>query len=102
MLDQVSISELSGLSDAPPRAIRYYESLGLLSPSRSTDGARIYRRADGEVVRAIHKAFTNKLNLREISDLLKRGERDQVARLISERIKALTCLKTYLRDNLMR
>lgn len=38
----VLISELAGRLGTTPRALRYYEELGLISPQRTPGGARLY------------------------------------------------------------
>ncbi len=64
-----SISELAAEVGATPRAIRFYESKGLLSPMR-VNGARLYSRRDRARLRLILRAKSYGVSLREIGDYL--------------------------------
>jgi DNA-binding transcriptional MerR regulator len=49
----VQIKELADRAGVTVKAVRYYESRGLLSPARATNGYRDYDAADVQVVREI-------------------------------------------------
>lgn len=65
------IGELAERSGLTPDALRYYERLGLLPPSRRTGGGfRVYPAATLERLRFIKQAQLLGLSLRDIQDLL--------------------------------
>lgn len=64
-----SISELAADVGTTARAIRFYESKGLLSPMR-VNGARLYRRNDRARLVLILRAKSLGVSLREIKDYL--------------------------------
>jgi len=61
------VQELTGLS---ARQIRYYESRGLLEPSRSTGNRRLYTPAQVELLRRIRTYLAQGLNLAGVRALL--------------------------------
>lgn len=66
----LTISRLTELTGATPRALRHYESLGLLDPGRTRNGARLYTPLDCD--RAVQIAYLRRfdLPLAVIQDLL--------------------------------
>ena len=75
----------------PPKTLRYYEDLGLISPSRAESGYRVYSGVDLERVRFILRAKQLGFTLNEISDVLVMKDEnsepcDHVASLIESRL----------------
>jgi len=67
--DVYSISQLSRAFNTSPRALRYYESKGLLAPER--DGPyRVYGRREVQRIRIIVEARELGLSIAQIRDLL--------------------------------
>ncbi len=65
------IGEVADRSGLTPDTLRYYERLGLLSPSRRTSGGfRVYTPQTLERLRFIKRAQTLGLTLHEIRDLV--------------------------------
>ena len=65
-----SISDLASELKLSTRAIRYYESLGLLSPERTIGNHRLYGRKDRARLRMIIRGRMLGFTLQEIADLL--------------------------------
>ncbi|MDA8194470.1 MAG: MerR family transcriptional regulator [Thermaerobacter sp.] len=65
-----SISDLSSELGLSARAIRYYESLGLLAPERTSGRHRLYNRRDRARLRMIVRGRRLGFSLKEIADLL--------------------------------
>ncbi len=67
----MKIGELAGATGIGTRAIRYYESIGLLpEPSRRPSGYRDYSEKDVAWLECVAKAKALSLSLEEISDIL--------------------------------
>jgi DNA-binding transcriptional MerR regulator len=66
----VRIGELAARTDASVRSLRYYETQGLLSSSRSAGGQRHYTDAEVERVRFIQRLYAAGLSSRTIAALL--------------------------------
>jgi len=65
------IGELAERADLSKRSLRYYEELGLLSPSDCTEGGfRLYKREDLHRVRVIKSFKTLGFSLEEIGRIL--------------------------------
>lgn len=64
------IGELAERTGATPRSLRYYESLGLLTPERGTNGYRRYGRDAVDTVRVIRRLLDAGLGTATIKDLL--------------------------------
>ncbi|MEV4249861.1 MerR family transcriptional regulator [Streptosporangium canum] len=64
------IGELSRLTGASVRSLRYYEEQGLLRPLRRPSGYREYRQPDAATVRGIRLMLAAGLNTATISELL--------------------------------
>ncbi len=81
----LTITQLCRLSGATPRALRYYEQLGLLSPAREGQ-SRIYSRREQVRLMLILKGRRVGLRLSQIQDLFeifeKQGPHAQVARAL--------------------
>ncbi len=70
------IGELADLVGVNPKAIRYYEGIGLLpSPQRAPSGYRDYTSADVERLRFVSTARRLNLSLSEIAEILGFRER---------------------------
>lgn len=57
----LTISRLTKLTGATPRALRHYESLGLLDPHRTRNGVRLYTSFDCD--RAVQIAYLRRFDL---------------------------------------
>jgi DNA-binding transcriptional MerR regulator len=84
---EFSISELSHEFDVTPRAIRFYEDQGLLSPKRSGQ-RRIYTARDRTRLKLTLRGKRLGLTLSEIRELIDmyepgRDERPQLARFLA-------------------
>ncbi|HSZ53743.1 MAG TPA: MerR family transcriptional regulator [Caulobacteraceae bacterium] len=93
--EALTISQLCRQSGATPRALRYYEEMGLLSPRRDNQG-RIYSRQDQVRLKLILHARRMGFSIKEIRELFEaydKGGRDaQIARalpMFRERLAAL-------------
>jgi DNA-binding transcriptional MerR regulator/ubiquinone/menaquinone biosynthesis C-methylase UbiE len=64
--DMYRISQLTGISGLSRSTILYYERLGLLSPSRTENGYRIYGEPDVQRLHLIRKLQAGGLSLKEI------------------------------------
>ena len=64
------IGELSRLTNVSERMLRYYEQEGLLKPTRSKAGYRLYSQADLETVRNLQKLTTSGIKLKTAKALL--------------------------------
>ncbi len=110
-----TISDLVSELGLSARAIRYYESLGLLAPERSVGNHRLYTRQDRARLRMIVRGRLLGFSLQEISDLLHLydidpSQREQYAQgialtrqhlqTIRYRINELRALETDLEDAL--
>ena len=73
----IRVTQLARLADATPKAIRYYDKLGLLKTQRTASGYREFDERTVDVVRIIRRAQLLGLQMpeiREIVDLLGHGE----------------------------
>jgi DNA-binding transcriptional MerR regulator len=64
------IGELAKRTGASERSLRYYEAQGLLSPSRTPAGYRIYAESDVDVVRHVQTLLAAGLNTTFIKEVL--------------------------------
>jgi len=77
------IGEIAAATEVSTRTIRYYEELGLLSPARTSGGARRYSDAHIERVRRVRELQDLVgFNLDEIRKII--GAEDRLQRLRSE------------------
>ncbi len=66
------IGDVAGQTGVPPATIRYYESIGLLSPAaRSAAGYRRYTETAVEELRFVRKAQALGFSLDEVGEILK-------------------------------
>lgn len=75
-----TISDLVQELGTTPRAIRHYESLGLLHPRRTAGGHRLYSRRDRARLRLILRGRRLGFSLAEIAELLSLYDVDPSAR----------------------
>lgn len=75
---ELSIGELAGEFGITPRALRFYESRGLLAPARR-DGMRFYGKAERERVGLILKAKKLGFTLLEIKEMIQAHTGEAVA-----------------------
>jgi MerR family redox-sensitive transcriptional activator SoxR len=66
----LSIGEVARQAGVRPSALRYYESVGLLSPARRVAGRRMYDAASLDALRVIHLAKDAGFTVAEIRRLL--------------------------------
>jgi MerR family copper efflux transcriptional regulator len=70
-MDAMTIGQAAQRSGVPPKTIRYYESVGLVSPAaRGENKYRAYGAKEVEVLRFIGRARTLGFSLNEIEQLL--------------------------------
>lgn len=70
-MDAMTIGQAAGRSGVPPKTIRYYESVGLISPpARGENNYRGYGDKDVETLRFISRARGLGFSLKEIELLL--------------------------------
>ena len=75
----MKIGELAGTTGVGTKAIRYYESIGLLpEPSRLPSGYREYAREDVSRLEFVAQAKALGFSLEEISDILQASSADAV------------------------
>jgi|SRR5215472_7824141 len=67
--DNLTISEMAAKFDVTPRALRFYESKGLLKPAREGRG-RIYRRDDQQHLSLILKGRKLGFTIAEIGEMI--------------------------------
>lgn len=76
----MKIGEFARLLNVTPRTIRYYESLGLIRPSRRSDGGfRLYHRGDQKLLLSIFALKKLGFSLDEIRKLAGNGRNNQMA-----------------------
>lgn len=97
-----SIADLAGEFGISTRAIRFYESKGLISPQR-VGGTRVFRRRDRARLILILRGKRLGFTLHDISEYLSLYESDgsqsaQVARLIQLVDQRLNMLESQMRD----
>ncbi|WP_323844784.1 MerR family transcriptional regulator [Microbulbifer magnicolonia] len=66
----MNISQAARRSGLTAKALRYYESIDLLSPGRSENGYRDYSARDLETLRFIQRARATGFSIDEVRDLL--------------------------------
>ena len=106
----ILVSDLARLAGATPKAIRYYDKLGLIRAERNASGYRSFDESAVEFVRLIRRAQLLGLRLeeiREILDLLQEGRRpcshvrdllQQKRREVTHRIRELKALDRFLTE----
>lgn len=99
--DLFAIADLAGEFGISTRAIRFYESKGLLTPER-VGGARIFRRRDRARLMLILRGKRLGFSLRDISDYLSlydaHSQTAQVALLVDKVDERLALLEGQLAD----
>jgi DNA-binding transcriptional MerR regulator len=99
--DLFAIADLAGEFGISTRAIRFYESKGLLTPER-VGGARIFRRRDRARLMLILRGKRLGFSLRDISDYLglydAHSQTAQVALLVGKVDERLALLEGQLAD----
>lgn len=86
------IRELSQATGASPRMLRHYESAGILSPGRDSNGYRNYRPDDVQIVDHIRCLLASGLSLSEASAILQVACIDPAGASDADRKAALTQL----------
>jgi DNA-binding transcriptional MerR regulator len=99
--DLFAIADLAGEFGISTRAIRFYESKGLLTPER-VGGARIFRRRDRARLMLILRGKRLGFSLRDISEYLSlydaHSQTAQVALLVEKVDERLALLEGQLAD----
>src|SRR5215210_5825494 len=71
----LKIGEVARLAGVPPKTLRYYEDMGLISPAgRTVSGYRIYGWRELEQIEFVRKAKLMGLSLDEIRGLVEAAE----------------------------
>ncbi len=79
-IGMMKIGQFARLLGVTPRTIRYYESLGLIRPSRRSDGGfRLYSREDKKLLLSIFALKKLGFSLEEIGKLARNGRAGQAA-----------------------
>jgi Cu(I)-responsive transcriptional regulator len=82
----MNISQAARKSGLSAKALRYYESINLLSPGRSQNGYRDYGERDLQVLRFIQRARASGFTVDEVRELLELqrnpGRRSHDAKLL--------------------
>jgi len=68
----------------PSRTLRYYDSVGLVSPPRTAAGYRIYGPEDEGKLRFVRRARTLGFSLQQIRELIAVAERGSCSELVPE------------------
>ncbi len=99
--DLFSIADLASEFGISTRAIRFYESKGLLSPER-VGATRIFRRRDRARLLLILRGKRLGFSLRDISDYLSLydADRNQQVTLLTEKVDERIALLERQRDDL--
>lgn len=91
------IGELSALTGASERSLRYYEEQGLLRPGRTPSGYRDYEPADVTTIRHVRTLLAAGLSTAVIADVLpcmvEDGADESVRRLVAGCPELLDVLK---------
>ncbi len=99
--DLFAIADLAGEFGISTRAIRFYESKGLLNPER-VGGTRVFRRRDRARLILILRGKRLGFSLRDISDYLSlydaQSQRAQTSMLVSKVDERLELLEAQKRD----
>lgn len=66
----MNIGEASDVTGVPAKTIRYYESAGLLHPTRSGGNYRVYGEREIQMLRFIQKARRLGFSVKEVENLL--------------------------------
>ncbi|ATF12191.1 MerR family DNA-binding transcriptional regulator [Brevibacillus sp. HB1.2] len=75
-----TISDLAQQLDVSTRTIRYYEELGLISPSRTEKGSRYYNRKDRARLRLILRGKRFGFSLDQIREMIELFDEDRTGR----------------------
>jgi DNA-binding transcriptional MerR regulator len=111
----MKVGELSHATGSSIRSLRYYETVGLLAPGRSSSGQRFYVTEDIERVQAIRRLLSVGLGTRAIAEVLPCmidresrtsnltlrliEERDRLAAEVQERVQMIEALEVIISDS---
>lgn len=65
-----TITEVCALYHLTPRTLRYYEEIGLLSPTRSSGNRRVYCKRELAKIKLIERGKRYNFNLDEIKEMI--------------------------------
>ena len=99
----MNISDAAQASGLTSKALRYYESIGLLAPRRADNGYRDYGSADVQALRFIQRARASGFSVDEVRELLelqanpRRHSRD-AKQLVQGKLERLEAQLNSLRE----
>lgn len=100
------IGELAEKAGVTPRALRYYEEVGLLRPARTATGQRVYEPAALERVSIIRELYAAGLGSDLIVSVLEAADRhhadEDLLRTLTRERAQLTAKMAVLRDAVNR
>lgn len=95
----MKINELSKMTGLSKQTIRYYESIGLLSPKRNTNNYREYSETDFKDIEFILKLKALPMALNDIGLLLELKNKENSLKCKKETILLLKNIKNCRREN---
>lgn len=105
--DLLTIGEAADAVGATPRALRYYEEIGLLAPSRPNGWGRVYDAADVRMARDIVELRKLGVTIKHIATFLDNRPADSAshARLVDElslRLRSIAHQQAFLQAAIRR
>lgn len=99
----MKIGELAEITGVAPSAIRFYESIGLVSAERGSNGYRYYDRETVLILRIITGAQSAGFSLDEIRSLLPTKadgwQHDAMIALLKDKIAGIDAMQKQLKKN---
>lgn len=104
---RLTIGEVAGAVGATPRALRYYEKIGLLAPSRLNGWVRAYDSTDVRTARDIVELRRLGVTMKDIAAFLDNRPTDAASRThlidkLSLRLRALGHQQSFLQNAIWR
>jgi DNA-binding transcriptional MerR regulator len=101
--DAWTISELAGEFDISTRTIRFYEEKGLLAPTRTSGGHRIYTPRDHARLKLILRGKRFGFSLEQIADMIGLAtdpvdEREQIRRTFGYADRSLSEIREKIKE----
>ena len=96
----MNISDVARRAGLPPKTIRYYEDIGLVSPPRDSNGYRSFRESDVHKLAFLGRARALGFTIEECRALLRlyEDESRESAEVRAIALKHLARIETKLRD----
>jgi Cu(I)-responsive transcriptional regulator len=90
----MNIGDVAAATGLPAKTIRYYETVGLIEPTRSVGNYRLYDARDVETLRFVQQARTLGFSVKEVAALValwrdKRRASADVRRLAAQHLDAI-------------